>query len=504
MNKRKSPPLFISLILCPFFAFQVCYGQCPVAPVLLSNQNAVDNFPTDYPGCTNPAVLITVTGANITNLDGLNGIISTDNSLIIRDNPSLLSLSGLSNLTSIAVELKIEDNALITSLAGLESLNWLGGHLSIQGNTQLTTLNGIGPIPSLGSYLNVSFNPALTDLSALSSIQEVGPDYFNGFLAIRNNNSLPALNGLNLISETGSYCSIGSNPAMTAINGLNGLSIVNGDFEITGNPMLGDLNAFASLTTIDGSFNIDNNPSLTDIDEFASLATVNGTLTIASNPSLSDCDAQGICDFVNGQGLAIISSNTTGCNSISEVEAACLLLPVELTVFEGKSEQNNVMLRWQTASEKNNDYFSVQHRGPSDAAFREIGQMAGAGNATSVNHYEFIHTNPPAGIHYYRLKQVDTDGRYEYSPIISVFVNGNFEEPIDIFPNPTFGSFIVKGDYRDRTARVTDLAGREVLVKSMTQSCDIDITDQPDGVYLVHIQTAGQHIVKKVVKRRKP
>ncbi|MEZ4966828.1 MAG: T9SS type A sorting domain-containing protein [Saprospiraceae bacterium] len=492
------------LLLCATFAFAASDAQCPPSQVLLGNQNQVDNFPINYPGCTNPAVLITITGNNITNLDGLNGILATDNSIIIRDNPNLASLSGLSNLSSIAVELKIENNDALTSLTGLENLNWLGGHLSIEGNALLATLDGIGPIPSLGSYLNVSFNPVLTDISALSSITEVGPDYFNGFLAIRNNNSLPAVNGLNLISETGSYFSLGSNPVMTTINGLNGLHTVNGDFEIAGNAMLSDLAAFASLTTVDGNLSIDNNPMLTDLDELTSLTTVNGTLTIASNPSLSDCDAQGICDFVAGQGLAVISNNASGCNSLSEVETACLLLPVELTAFDGENRQGDVLLRWQTASEKNNAYFSVEHRGQKDAAFHEIGQVAGAGNATSVRRYEYLHARPPGGSNYYRLKQVDTDGQFTYSPIIQVRTGNNEAEELGVFPNPTAGAVVVKGDYQERSVRVTDLAGRVVLTKQMSESCLLDLSEQPDGVYLVDIQTSNQRTVKKIVKRKTP
>lgn len=492
MRKRVT---LIVIWLCVQF---IGISQCPNAPVTLSSQAQVDNFPIAYPGCTNMTVLLTVTGADITNLDGLNGILTTTNSLILRDNPVLASLSGLSNLSSIAVELKIENNDALTSLSGLDNLNWLGGHLSIEGNALLQTLGGLGPIPSLGSYLNISFNPVLTDITALSSLTEVGPNYFNGFLAINNNNSLPAVNGLDLISATGSYFFLGSNPSMTTINGLNGLTTVNGDFEIVGNPLLTNLNAFASLTTINGSYNIDNNPVLGDIDEFNNLTNVSGILTIATNASLSNCAAQGICDYLSGPGQAIIANNTTGCNSVAQVETACSLLPVELIAFDAKPDHDDVMLQWQTASEKNNAFFEIEHKAVGGQSFKPIVRINGKGNSNTRASYEFLHKKPPKGGNYYRLRQVDYDGKSEYSDIVSVYV-WNADEP-DIFPNPTTGPVLLKGDFAGRMVRVTDLAGREVLAKNMDESSVIDLSEQPHGVYLIEIQTDREKVVKRILK----
>jgi hypothetical protein len=355
----------------------------------------------------------------------------------------------------------------------------------------------MGPIPTLGSYLNISFNPVLTDISALNSLTEVGPAYVNGFLAINNNNDLPAINGLDLITETGSYFFLGSNPAMTAVNGLNGLTTVNGDFEIAGNAVLNDLDAFTSLTTVAGIFSIDNNPQLTNVLDFQNLASVGGTLTIVSNASLTDCAAEGICDFLAGTGAASISNNAAGCNSVAEVEADCAAAPVELTFFKGTRENKQVMLTWQTASEKNNDHFLVEH-GQNGNQFQTLGRVTGNGTSSASNNYHFQHRQPAKGINYYRLKQVDFDGKFEYSPLVSVFFEN--EEP-EIFPNPTTGPVWLKGESQGRrTARVTDLAGRVVLEKDLSESSLIDLFGQPSGVYLIEIQTDDRKSVKRVVK----
>lgn len=487
------------LLLCLLWIKQSLNAQCPVAPLTLNSQAQVDAFPSNFPNCENLAVLLTITGNNITNLDGLSSIQTTSNSIILRDNPQLSSLAGLSNLTSIAVELKIENNDALTNLSGLDNLSWLGGHLSIEGNALLATLDGIGPIPSLGSYLNISFNPALTDITALNNLTEVGPNYFNGFLAINNNSSLPAINGLDLITANGSYFFLGSNPAMTTVNGLNGLTTVNGDFEIAGNPSLTDLNAFVSLTTIDGSFNVDNNQALTNLDEFNSLTTINGPLTIASNSSLSNCVSNGICDFLAGTGTAIISNNAVGCNSVPQVEAACLAAPVELTYFRGKYENESVVLSWQTASEKDNDYFIVEGS-TNGHTFEYLGQVKGNGSTTAVSNYQYFRHKPTEGRHYFRLKQVDFDGHFEYSGLVTVLVESkrNFE----IFPNPTTGPVWVKGNSEEaRRAIVTDFTGRIILEKDLTESSLIDLFGHPKGIYTLEITTGNQKSVKKIVKQ---
>lgn len=485
--------------LCLFWAVNAANAQCPVSPLLLSTQTQVDNFPVDFPNCTDLSTLLTITGTSITNLNGLSNLQTTANSIILRDNPMLSSLSGLSNLTSIGVELKIENNDALTSLVGLDNLSWLGGHLSIEGNALLATLDGMGPIPSLGSYLNISFNPVLTDISALNSLTEVGPDYVNGFLAINNNNSLPAVNSLDFVTAIGSYFFIGSNPAMTTINGFGSLTTVPSSFEIAGNSSLSSLGAFGNLSTVGGIFSIDNNPQLTSILDFSNLSSVGGTLTIASNGSLSSCEAQGICDFLDGPGTAVISNNATGCNSVPQVEAACSLLPVELTFFRGVRNEQEILLTWQTAAEKNNDHFLVEHQSEG-ADFQTIGTVVGNGTTSAANNYQFQHQQPSEGLNYYRLKQVDSDGNFHYSNIVGIMVMQ--KDDTDIFPNPTTGPVWLKGEVNgERTVAVRDLTGRIILEKDLSESSLIDLSEQPNGVYFVEIQKNTGKTVKRVLKK---
>ena len=94
-------------------------------------------------------------------------------------------------------------------------------------------------------------------------------------------------------------------------------------------------------------------------------------------------------------------------------------LPIELTRLNARVENNVVRLEWETASETNNDFFTVEKS--SDAInFEKLTIVQGAGNSTKQIRYSIIDDSPINGISYYRLKQTDFDGLLEFSGVISV------------------------------------------------------------------------------------
>lgn len=489
----------ITLILFMLWTGVSIYAQCPGTPLTLSNQNQVNNFPTNYPGCTVMDVSLTIQGNNITNLNGLSGLESITKSLFILNNPSLTSLSGLSNLSNIGVELTLDNNDALTNLNGLENLPFIGGTLTITGNAVLNSLSALSGVEYVNGSLLISYNPQLTNLNGLENVGFTGR-----FLQISNNNGLTALNSLNNLTEVGNnaatigrYLSIGSNPNLTTLNGLNSLESIGTDFEITGNGNLADLNAFASLSSVGGEFAITNNPDLTNLDDFATTFSIEGNLIIASNMSLSDCAALGICAYLDEpQGTISITSNAVGCNNVAQVETACAAAPVELTFFRGEYEVESVALSWQTASEQNNAFFQVEHS-TNGSVFQPLGIVPGSGNSTTSSDYNFRHQHPAEGLNYYRLKQVDYDGKFEYSPMISVRASG-----IDrsVFPNPVDDVLFVKGDAAETIVSIRDAAGRTVLEKINAGDGPIDFSHQPSGIYFVEIQTNNRLVTKKIYK----
>lgn len=473
---------------------------CPGSPLTLSTQAQVNNFPNNYPGCTEVNVSVTVSGSNITNLNGLNQLQSITKSLFILNCSSLTSLAGLSNLSNIGVELTIDNCDALTNLNGLESLPFIGGSLTITGNAQLNDMSALSGVDHVNGALDIAQNPSLTTLAGLENVTFTGR-----FLQITNNNALTSVSSLYSLTEVGNnaatngrYLAIGSNPSLTAINGLTSLQSVGTDFEISNNGILASLNAFSNLTDVGGIFAITGNPNLTAITDFDNLANVNSTITISNNNILSDCAAAGICAIVAPPGnQAIITNNDPGCNNEQQVEAACASAPVQLVFFRGKYEDGEVGLSWQTATEKDNDYFLLEHSADG-SLFETLAQIKGNGTSSVPNNYSYRHTNPSSGDNYYRLKQVDFDGKFAYSNIVLVRVGQ--DEEVNIYPNPTKGSVFISGDSQDRVVKLTNFTGKVILEKNLSYSNLLDLSGLPEGVYFIEIQTGSKIVVKRVVK----
>ncbi len=112
-------------------------------------------------------------------------------------------------------------------------------------------------------------------------------------------------------------------------------------------------------------------------------------------------------------------------------------LPIELLSFNAKPQNNKVHLIWSTASEINNDFFTIE-KTVDGIHFESIKVVKGAGNSTSIINYTSVDNTPYNGISYYRLKQTDFDGNFMYSDIKPVsFETENVNDFFNIFPNPS-------------------------------------------------------------------
>ncbi len=111
-------------------------------------------------------------------------------------------------------------------------------------------------------------------------------------------------------------------------------------------------------------------------------------------------------------------------------------LPIELISFIGFSSGNGNQLNWVTATETNNDFFNLE-RSSDGIEFNTVATVDGAGNATSIKNYEYFDANPLNGLNYYRLKQVDFNGDFFYSTIISIDNSVLENSFVQVFPNPS-------------------------------------------------------------------
>ncbi|MEM7162655.1 MAG: T9SS type A sorting domain-containing protein [Bacteroidota bacterium] len=177
-------------------------------------------------------------------------------------------------------------------------------------------------------------------------------------------------------------------------------------------------------------------------------------------------------------------------------------LPVELSRFEAVViSGNTVMVKWQTLSELNNNYFEVE-RSKSGENWESIEHVQGAGNSTSLIDYVITDNRPFEGISYYRLKQSDYDGTISYSEIRSVNLNENNQEVL-IYPNPTMQEFWIEGDGNEISKiQLFDSKGMDVssLIRvrySSRQKALVNLNGLPSGLYFACTATQRFRIFKK-------
>ena len=137
----------------------------------------------------------------------------------------------------------------------------------------------------------------------------------------------------------------------------------------------------------------------------------------------------------------------------------CTVLPVELMNFQADALATQVALRWATASESDNDHFTIE-RSADGSSFTPIAQVDGVG--TSAMHTDYAHTDeaPLRGLNYYRLKQVNTSGQYTYSNTVAVAFGSVFQTGLP-YPNPAIGAVSI--DLYSSTAGTTHLRALDAL-----------------------------------------
>ncbi len=183
-------------------------------------------------------------------------------------------------------------------------------------------------------------------------------------------------------------------------------------------------------------------------------------------------------------------------------------VPVELMSFTATPTGSEVILNWSTATELNNQGFEVQRRFGS-GQYVSIGNVRGNGTTTSPNKYSYTDRLADAGKYFYRLKQVDFGGKYEYSqaievnwsPFIAYKLEQNYPNPFN--PTTTFGFGIPKKE----TVRLTvlNLIGEEVRIvfdgekEAGYHSFNFDASNLPSGVYYYQLKAGNFVDTKKML-----
>ncbi|HRO48442.1 lectin-like protein [Agriterribacter sp.] len=176
------------------------------------------------------------------------------------------------------------------------------------------------------------------------------------------------------------------------------------------------------------------------------------------------------------------------------------ILPVTGLKFQVSETAKGSFLTWSTQTEINTLHFDIEHS-DDGIHFNKIGQQSAAGNSSFRREYEWLHTAPSAGYNYYRLKQVDTDGRYTFSEIKLLKIE---KEKISITPNPVRSQLTVNYPYNKKPATLLILRSNGVQTHKITIKQNqtlIDVSQMSAGIYYITIIGDTKPVTMKFIKQ---
>lgn len=179
--------------------------------------------------------------------------------------------------------------------------------------------------------------------------------------------------------------------------------------------------------------------------------------------------------------------------------------PVKLASFEVSKKTDNALLNWVTVSEENNRGFNIEHSidGKNWTTIGFIPTKSKDGNSSGILNYSFTDQKPVKGINYYRLKQVDIDGKVEYSTIQKVTFGG-LNSTVLIYPNPAKNHVVIEGLNSRTEIEIINALGQVIhLETTLSNSLNLKTDQFPAGMYYINIkQQDKKNQIEKVMIRK--
>ena len=159
-------------------------------------------------------------------------------------------------------------------------------------------------------------------------------------------------------------------------------------------------------------------------------------------------------------------------------------LPVHLLDFTAKPFNNNALLQWNVENELDIANYSIEFS-KDGRSFTTVGKVSATSIHSVEKRYSFVHTGTINGKNYYRIKMIDKDGRYEYSPVRTVVIGNN---KIVVYPNPFHTQLnITSSTSNPATVKLFDLAGKQLLQQKFTTTTILNINYLAACTYVVQI-----------------
>lgn len=187
------------------------------------------------------------------------------------------------------------------------------------------------------------------------------------------------------------------------------------------------------------------------------------------------------------------------------------ITPVTLTSFNARHKGSGVSIGWSTSQELNNKYFEVERSADGNSNWSVLGRVNGAGNSQVVTRYNWYDATPLSGVNYYRLKQVDNDGKNSYSKTVAVKMESQ-NTSVSVLMNPFVNSLSVNFTSvtsQTVTARLVDITGKQVAIEKWsvnngtTRKDFTNVSGLQHGMYILSIVDNSGAILynTKVVKQ---
>lgn len=236
---------------------------------------------------------------------------------------------------------------------------------------------------------------------------------------------------------------------------------------------------------------------------------INGAFTLGDSSLFQgNLLASGAISLLSGSALFGRGLSKGGAidlhGNLVELDDTCTfhnVLPIALIYFKAKCEDLVTVFTWATATELNNDYFTIEKNIQDDLGWIEVKEIQGAGNSSELLYYTYSVTLNNEMSQYYRLKQTDFNGDFSYSETLSILPCKSFSNHLLIFPNPSDGCFKIstglEGDHMAQIVIFNSLGNRVVSMPYRNEL--IDISNQPNGIYFIQLTQSGESYFEKVV-----
>jgi hypothetical protein len=228
----------------------------------------------------------------------------------------------------------------------------------------------------------------------------------------------------------------------------------------------------------------------------SSFSIFNAVIAHCAGTDIGQLDGIGSGTTVTGSGFTTFSPFGIGNAAV---------LPIELLSFDARQQGQAALLTWRTASEKDNDYMAVE-RSADGRAWAEIGRVAGAGTTAIPQDYRFTDEKPLLGLNYYRLRQVDFDGSYEYHRTVALDFRLEGRPGWQVYPSLARSWLRVRLDApgpQEAQVLIVNMQGQALWQGQLpagTEELEIDLARLPAGLYALLLWQGGQQRAKRFVK----